>query len=302
MVFDPRSSVWPDVSIGERKPLSKSQLPGVKFSWTVENISQRTTWSIKREKHTVIVHLAGPIRKIETELNGKGLSPGRPLDGDIWIIPAGHEYQSEALGGTIRYAEFEFDQTILSRLIQRDIDIAPIRHQIGYSDAFLHRATIRLAELTQHADDLSALASVSLGHTLLLHFFTTYPGKHKRVRQRIPRTQFSAKQTRLVSGFIADHLQQPIMLAQLADLVGMTSHELLEAFRQAFGSTPAQYIIEQRLRRTRAELLGSNDTIATIAAEVGFCSHAHLTSTFASKYGITPSEFRASHRDTDGEA
>jgi AraC family transcriptional regulator len=294
MLFDPHSSTWSDVSVGERRPLSQSHWPGVKFSWTVENISQQTIWSIKRENHTVIVHLGGPIRKIETELNGKGLSPGLPLAGDIWIIPAGHSYQSEALGGTIRYAELEFDQTILSALTERNVDVGPITYQIGQSDLFLHRSAVRLAQLTQHVDDLSALTSASLGHTLLLHFFTAYPRKQNMVRRLSPRNLFSAYQRKLLKEFIADNLHRPILLAQLASLVQMTSHELLEAFRYAFGTTPAQYIIDRRLRRARAKLLASNKTIATLAVELGFSSHAHLTSTFSARFGMTPSQFRAS--------
>ncbi|WP_161557701.1 helix-turn-helix domain-containing protein [Acidisarcina polymorpha] len=151
-----------------------------------------------------------------------------------------------------------------------------------------------MAQLTQHVDDLSALTSASLGHTLLLHFFTTYPGKYNMVRRLTPRNQFNAHQRKLLKEFIADHLQGSIMLTELASVVQMTSHELLEAFRHAFGTTPAQYIIEQRLRRARAALLAGNKTIATVASESGFASHAHLTSTFSARFGMTPSQFRAS--------
>jgi AraC family transcriptional regulator len=298
MVFDPRSSVWPEVPPGSLKSLSKTDWPGVSFSWSVENIANSTIWSINKEKHSVIVHLGGSIKKIETELNGESFLPERPIEGDIWIIPAGHAYQSEALGGIVRYAVLEFDEAVLSELIQTKVEIQPVAHRLGYSDTFLHRSTLQLAELTQRTDDLSSLTSASLGHTLMLHFFANYPGREKMVRDQLSHVQFSGSQKKRVKEFIADHLSRPILLAELAALTNMTSHELLLAFRQAFGTTPAQYVIDQRLRRTRSELIGSDKTIATVAAEMGFASHAHLTSTFASRYGVSPSRFRASHRQS----
>ena len=61
------------------------------------------------ERHSVIVHFGGPIQKIETELDGRTVSPARPFKGDIWVVPAGCSYRSEASGGTVRYAVIEFD-------------------------------------------------------------------------------------------------------------------------------------------------------------------------------------------------
>ncbi|WP_447971870.1 helix-turn-helix domain-containing protein [Nitrospira sp. M1] len=66
------------------------------------------------------------------------------------------------------------------------------------------------------------------------------------------------------------------------------------AFREAFGTTPAQYIITQRLRRVQSLLVNGKDDITSIAHATGFSSHSHLTTTFKKHLHITPSQFRQS--------
>jgi AraC family transcriptional regulator len=74
--------------------------------------------------------------------------------------------------------------------------------------------------------------------------------------------------------------------------VNLNVHQLLIAFRRNFGTTPAQYILTQRLRRARWHLLNGNADIADIAFDCGFASHSHLSAAFKRDTGITPRQFR----------
>ena len=47
----------------------------------------------------------------------------------------------------------------------------------------------------------------------------------------------------------------------------MTAHQLLKAFRLCFDTSPAQFVIEQRLRRARWLLTCTNHDVAQIALE-----------------------------------
>ena len=91
---------------------------------------------------------------------------------------------------------------------------------------------------------------------------------------------------RCFSSFIHERLAEPLSLVELAGAARMSTHQLLAAFRRAFGTTPAQYIISQRL------LLEGRSDITTIALQAGCASHSHLTATFRARAGCTPSEFR----------
>ncbi len=74
----------------------------------------------------------------------------------------------------------------------------------------------------------------------------------------------------------------------------MTRHQLLVAFPKAFGVTPGQYIIRQRLRCAQRLLLERKMDITTIALGIGFSSHSHLTDCFRRHLGCPPATFRKS--------
>jgi transcriptional regulator GlxA family with amidase domain len=92
-------------------------------------------------------------------------------------------------------------------------------------------------------------------------------------------------------GTLKENLDRKLTLEDLSSLVGMTAHQLLKAFRLCFDTSPAQFVIEQRLRRARWLLTCTNHDVAQIAPEAGFSSHSHLTATTRKRYGITPQEY-----------
>jgi pSer/pThr/pTyr-binding forkhead associated (FHA) protein len=61
---------------------------------------------------------------------------------------------------------------------------------------------------------------------------------------------------------------------------------------KSIGRTPAQYIIQQRLRHAQRQLANTKRDITTIAIESGFSSHSHLTACFHKHLGTCPSAFR----------
>jgi AraC family transcriptional regulator len=82
----------------------------------------------------------------------------------------------------------------------------------------------------------------------------------------------------------------------------MNTHNLLVAFRLSFGTTPAQYVLAERLRRVRWLLHHTPLSIAAIAAETGFSSQSHLCIQFKLKEKVTPMQYRrASSRSGDGD-
>ncbi|GLQ20438.1 helix-turn-helix domain-containing protein [Algimonas porphyrae] len=92
--------------------------------------------------------------------------------------------------------------------------------------------------------------------------------------------------------YIADNLSQTIRLEDMATVAGMSEHQLLDGFALHFGTTPAQYVLRQRLRWVRSLLAETVLSITDIAFRTGFASHSHLTTRFRTEYGLTPSAFR----------
>jgi AraC family transcriptional regulator len=76
----------------------------------------------------------------------------------------------------------------------------------------------------------------------------------------------------------------------------MSPQSFTPAFKRAFGTTPAQYVLAERLKWARWLLENTRSPISVIAAETGFSSQSHLTSVLRIQTGDTPNELRsASH-------
>lgn len=270
--------------------LAQARWPGVELLVCREDIRQRTLWAIDQPRHTVIVHLGGTMRELDTEIDGAGATHAPPSPGDIWLIPAKRRYASQAKGQVITYAELR-----LSPLAEVDVgngQRAPIEGlmpRLGHRDEFLHYSVARLGRLSQQDDDLSVMMAERLQLVLRQHLYDGY-------RLPVMRAPASARLAPRAARQLCDHIEacldQRITLAELAMLVDMSVHQLLIAFRRDFGTTPAQYILAQRLRRARWLLLNSNADIANIAVDCGFASHSHLSAAFKRDTGITPRQFR----------
>lgn len=272
--------------------------PGVEFRVSREDISAGTDWAIHEQRHAVIVHLEGAINQLETEMDGCGKAFDPPMAGEVWLVPAGNPYASRARGGVISYAELYIEPDFLRELGDSDAEFRELLPQVGRFDEFLHRNVRHLMALRLESDDLSRMMSQTLSRALCLHIFREYAAHNSTTRttaQSVIRpASLTMQASDLIQDYIQTHLGDPITLEVLAQLAGLSTHNLLTAFRRTFGTTPVQYIIAQRLRRARWLLTNTAKDITTISLETGFASHSHLTSTFKLHTGFTPSQFRSS--------
>jgi len=270
--------------------LAQAHWSGVELLLCKEDIRQRTLWAIDEPRHTVIVHLGGTMRELDTEIDGVGATHTPPSPGDIWLVPAGKRYASQASGQVITYAELRVSPTAdVDVGMDRRAPIEGLMPRLGHRDEFLHYSVARLGRLSQQDDDLSTMMAERLQLLLRQHLYDGY--RLPAVPMTAP-ISLSGQSARQLSDYIENALGQRIALAELAALVNMSVHQLLIAFRRTFGTTPAQYILAQRLRRARWHLLNRNDDITDIALACGFASHSHLSAAFKRDTGITPRQFR----------
>lgn len=270
--------------------LAQARWPGVELLVCREDIRQRTLWAIDQPRHTVIVHLGGTMRELETEIDGAGSTHAPPSPGDIWLVPARRRYASQARGQVITYAELRLSPAA-------DVDVGrearvlleALMPRLGHRDEFLHYSVARLGRLSRNGDDLSVMMAERLQWVLRQHLYDSY--RLPAVTKPEPAALLPATARRLCD-HIESRLDQRITLTELAALADLSVHQLLIAFRRNFGTTPAQYILAQRLRRARWHLLNGNADIADIAFDCGFASHSHLSAAFKRDTGITPRQFR----------
>ncbi len=294
LVHSPLPSGRPEA--GAPRLLCQGRWPGVEFFVREQDISHPTTWSIRDARHAVVVHLDGPIHSLETELAGVGAAMDPPMPGEVWLVPARERYASRAQGKLVRYAEFFIDAGALAG----PAEPRSLRPRAGHYDGFLHRSAMHLQHLSQAGDDLAGMMAQAMSQTVLLHIFREYAADGAGLRKHKAVKRLDSGSERIIEKHVQAHLGEAITLETLAAAVHLGVHELLLRFRGSFGTTPAQYVIEQRLRRARWLLTATPLDITRIALDTGFSSHGHLTTVFRSRLGVTPSQYRAGQRRLSG--
>jgi AraC family transcriptional regulator len=94
-----------------------------------------------------------------------------------------------------------------------------------------------------------------------------------------------------VLSHIHSRLDQPIHLAEMAEIYGLSPYYFCRLFKQLMGVAPYQYVLQQRMEKAKQLLLQGQYAIADIALMVGCADQSHLTKHFKKYTGVTPKYF-----------
>lgn len=268
---------------------SVTRWPGLELLSAQDDIRRPTEWQIHESRHAVIVHLAGRMKELETELEAHGGSRGSALPGECWAIPAGQRYVSRARGQTIRYAVLYLDTPL--PWVDGNTSSGEMCAHSAVRDPFLFHSVQRLIEAAASSNDVERMLGEALSRAMQLHVRRRY-GVAAAAPLSAKPTAYGRTESRQLRDYIHDRLDEEITLDQLASVARQTVHQLLICFRATFGMSPWQYIIAQRLRLAQRFLTHTRQDITTIAFAAGFSSHSHLTRAFRQHLGCTPKAFR----------
>jgi len=84
----------------------------------------------------------------------------------------------------------------------------------------------------------------------------------------------------------------PWTISTLARGVGLSRTRLAERFRHFLGEPPMAYLAEWRLRLGAEILQSTEDSVAQVAAAVGYGSEAAFNRAFKREFGCPPAQFR----------
>lgn len=92
--------------------------------------------------------------------------------------------------------------------------------------------------------------------------------------------------------YMHQHIGERITIEELAHASMLSRSWYMKQFSQIFHCSPFRYLQKMRVRKASDLLCTTDLSISSIAQECGFFDNSHLTSTFKSETGKTPSEFR----------
>lgn len=125
--------------------------------------------------------------------------------------------------------------------------------------------------------------------TRLVGEHSTHAGMRRPLRQLMPRPAWHR-----VLEYIDAHLDGPLDLESLAQIGGVHSSHIWRSFQANLGTSPHRYVNAQRLQKARRLLSEAEDSIADVAAQLGYSSQSHFAAAFRKAYAMSPAEFRRS--------
>jgi AraC-like DNA-binding protein len=96
--------------------------------------------------------------------------------------------------------------------------------------------------------------------------------------------------------YIDEHFRQPLSIAHLADLSGVSVRQLERSFRRHFDTPPQQFIAKRRVYEACVQLRQTDGEISELALGLGFYDQSSFTRQFRKHMGITPLQYRRKYQ------
>jgi AraC-like DNA-binding protein len=280
-------NIWGDLRQRTLAPLDGS-LPEFELT-AVEGIAaSHSTLRITPEKHHVVIHLTDSLRIIQANFSHGPSTLSGPVNGEVWVIPAGSEFQAELNGGTTSFCDIQFAASNAS------YSHIALTATLGGKDDFLYELINTLFKMMNHGKLAYPKSFRSLGPVLFWHIVDRYQWTENHCNDNSQNLPINTKDTLIE--FIEDNLTGSITVETLAGISGQGVQAFLRQFYDSFGITPAQYIARAKIERAKSLLSQSRCAVDDIAVRCGFQSSGFFSSSFTKQVGIAPLTYRQVHR------
>jgi AraC-like DNA-binding protein len=99
--------------------------------------------------------------------------------------------------------------------------------------------------------------------------------------------------------FIRQHLNEPLSVQTLADVAGLSRAHFSRVFLSCEGVAPAEYVLNERMRRAARLLVSGAASVKRISGDCGFEDPNYFAKAFRRTFGASPTEFRTSGMYSD---
>jgi len=100
-----------------------------------------------------------------------------------------------------------------------------------------------------------------------------------------------------IAAYLAMNYTQPLTVDQISDAVGLASGYAMTLFRNVFGQTMIENLLDHRLAHAQRLLISTDEQILTIAYESGFGSLSRFNTVFKQHCNCSPRQYRKLYRE-----
>lgn len=211
-------------------------------------------------------------------VNGKTFYPGA---GDVFFLKAGenHLYYSDSEQPWVKiWMNFS------GRLADKITDCYGLKNKHHF----------KATELRRYFDDIYNVSRSNLGAKAICNkctlIFTELAQQLAALcdKEQAPICNI-ASNTR---AYIDDMTDFSASLDEISTALSYSKNHIIRSFKDAFGITPYEYILNRRFELAESLLINTASPISEIAEQLGFCDARYFSGCFSKRYGITPTEFR----------
>ena len=211
--------------------------------------------------------------------------------GHTCLIPAGQPY-SVHWRNQLENVSIYLPPTYLSRLAAESLmtERLELVEGCGVQDPFIRELALRLMAEMNSPHPAGRLYGESLVDTLAAHLLRHYTTA--RTNAQTVQGGLAGHKLRRVTDYINDNMSRDLSLAEIAELVDLSTFHFVRAFKQATGETPHRYLLKSRVERAKQLLTKTELPLAEIGYLVGFNSQSHFTTSFRRLVRLTPKAYR----------
>lgn len=92
--------------------------------------------------------------------------------------------------------------------------------------------------------------------------------------------------------YLLHHIEHPGTVIDLSHAIGLNDFKLKKGFKQLYGMTIFEFLLEARMKKARRLLQETDMSVHAIAISVGYKNISSFTVAFKKKFGILPSELQ----------
>lgn len=230
-------------------------------------------------------------------------------EGTLMIWPAGFKYQF-LCDNTISLLSINFDYSLRHSDTNHNLNPIMIGQSYKFNDSFfkddIEDCLILNRELVLYNSSAfyNDLKNIVFERSFQQQFYNEFAGNIlKKIILKAVRTVSAPEisssilqKINMVMRYIQNNYSRPISNRELAELVGYHPYYLGRVWLTTQGITLHQYVINYRITMAEQLLISTNDSVSSIAQQVGFSCLVSFNDNFKSRMGVSPSTFRKQHR------
>lgn len=240
------------------------------------------------QQHLVIIHQQPHQVRVKRKINGKKRDLTM-MESDITLIPANNSHGAswhDELELIILIIDPNFVSQIAHEWIDPDrIELLP---HFARCDRFIYQVGVLLKNslLTTESSFYTESMITALSSHLIQHYSTKKPLFQDYAGG------LSKSKLKRVQEYIGDRLTENISLQEMSSEIGLSRCYFAQMFKKSTGITPYQYVLQQRIEKSKQLLKQDVLPLVEIALICGFSSQSAFSRTFRKCVGTTPKTYR----------